>query len=97
MRLLPPIIVVVALSACATPDVVPIVTERPVTLEVPASLTQQCAIPRPPAAGATQRDVAAYILRLYGALETCAARHQSLVGVINDFKAQIAAREPVQQ
>lgn len=87
------VVVALSLSACATPEAVPIVTERPVTLEVPASLTARCVIPNPPAPGATQRDVAAYLLRLYGALETCAERHSGLVSVIEDFKAQIAAQE----
>ena len=76
------------LSACG-PREVPVVDTQRVTIEVPASLQQECFIPKPHARGAPQSAVADYVLELNKALEDCAARHGQLVGTINKFRDSI--------
>lgn len=86
----------VFLASCA-PDTVPIVKEKPLTIEVPASLLVKCGIPSPPARGSTQRDVATYVLSMNRALENCASRHTELVGVITDFQKSVADRAKAEE
>lgn len=85
------------LSACADPDRVPVLETQRVTIEVPASLQQSCFIPNPPPRGVPQSRVATYILDLNEALENCAARHGTLVGVINDYQRRVEAANSVEE
>lgn len=85
------------LAACETPNAVPVLTtERPV-LEAPASLRAKCTIPNPPPQGSTQRALAIYILDMNEALENCAAKHSSLVAVIDNFRTLIEAENAAEQ
>lgn len=77
------------LVACSTPEREIIVRNQVATLEVPASLQVRCRFPVPPGAGSKQSAVARYMLELNEALEICAARHATLVSVINDFSRRV--------
>lgn len=94
------------LTGCAAKEKV-VVKKEAVTIQIPAAFKKRCVIPRPPnsmeivsensdqitVSGTLQSDVAAYILRLNKAFETCAARHRGLLKEIEEFNASFETSE----
>lgn len=79
-----------SVGACG-PDRIALVQTVRVAPEIPAALRQCKDIPPVPAVGATQRDIALYILDMHEVLEDCKRVHASLVKVIDDFQRRISS------
>lgn len=81
-----------SLMACA--DIpAPVVREVPFVPDVPPELFACPGAPQPPADGATQRDVAVYILDLHEAHADCRADLGAVEQVLMDARQRVESKE----
>ena len=79
------------LSACAKPPLE--VYEKPVLTapHVPADLRSCSAVPQVPGQGARQRDVAVYLVDLYGVASECSTKLKSVDHILTLHERRVAA------
>ena len=86
-RLIPLVLIGVILSACAgTKNTLLSVRKENVLIEPPASIMECPPAPAPPTGEYTQRDVAAYISKLYEAHQICGTSMEKIREFIQEAK-----------